>query len=159
VELGLSEVKLPGGEVQLKFRSGWIRSAAVTLGGAGLIGLCVAVVNLAQHQPAEVFGLLARWGFWWLLALAGMLILWDLAKLGLAYLGQLAKSVQDTAVAMHRIADRDDRDRDRMITETSFIGQRIQRLTDEMREERVEIRDQLAKQNACIETLVQALRK
>lgn len=136
--LGLDVTASPGGEIRLGFRSGWIRSLAITVGGVSVIGLALGALTLAQKQPAQVFELLSRWGFVWLLTLAAMFLSWDLLKVALGYLGNLADSVQETAVAMGRIADRDDRDRDRMITETAFVGQRLERLTDEMRAERAE---------------------
>lgn len=136
--LGLDGTPRPGGEIRVGFRHGWVRSLAVTIGGASLIGLVVGLLSLAERQPVQVFDLLSRWGFVWLLSLAAMLLSWDLAKMGLGYLGKLADSVQDSAVAMNRIADRDDRERERMVTETAFIGQRMERLIDEMREERIE---------------------
>jgi hypothetical protein len=139
--LGLSGVARPTGEIRLGFRTGMIRSAAVTVGGAGLVGLVIAVINLASKQPGQMFELLSRWGFVWLLVLIGMAFLWDLAKLALNYLGKLADSVQETAVAMNRIADRDDRERDRMTTEISYVGQRMERLSTEHRESRDEQRE------------------
>jgi hypothetical protein len=49
--------------------------------------------------------------------------------------------VQATAVAMNKIADRDDRERDRMITQTAYTCQRIEALTSEMRDghQRIEL--------------------
>lgn len=144
-----------GNEIRVGFRSGWVRSLAVTVGGVSAVGLTVAALNLIERQPAQMFELLSKWGFVWLLGLVGMLMAWDLAKMGLSYLGKLADSVQDSAVAMNRIADRDDRERDRMVTETAFIGQRLERLTEEMRGERAEHKAH----NDRIEELVRSMRQ
>lgn len=127
--LGLGAMESNVGEIRVGFRSGLFRSIAITAGGAGLIGLALGVLSLAQKQPAQVFELLSRWGFVWLLVLAAMFLLWDLLKVALGYLGKLADSVSETAVAMNRIADKDDRERDRMITETAFVGQRLERMS------------------------------
>lgn len=135
------------------FRSGWVRSAAITVGGVSLVGLAVGVLGLAEHQPAQVLELLSRWGFVWLLVLAAMFLLWDLAKLALGYLGNLAESVQQTAVAMNRIADRDDRERDRMGTEIAFVGQRMERVSRELQESRREQRDHNRKVSDMLEKL------
>lgn len=153
--LGLSASGRQPSEIRIGLRSGWVRFLSITFGGAGLVGTLIAVVDLAQRQPQQVFELLAHWGFWWIIAIIALLILWDLAKLVLGSLAKLADSVQDTAVAMNRIADRDDRDRDRMITETSFIGQRMERLTAEMRESRQEQKAQSDRIEAALRTLKQ----
>lgn len=152
--LGLGAAKSVS-EVRIGLRNGWIRSVAITMGGASVIGLVVGLFNLAERQPTQMFELLSRWGFVWLLALAAMFLCWDLAKIGLGYLGKLADSVQDSSVAMNRIADRDDRERDRMITETAFIGQRLERLTEEMRRERQEQKEH----NDRIEVMMRSLVK
>lgn len=137
--LGLSSAGHAVNEIRVGFRGGWVRSIALTLGGASLVGLGLGALSLAQHEPAQVFGLLSRWGFVWLLALAAMVMLWDLAKVGIGYLSKLADSVQDSAVAMARIADRDDRERDRMATEIAYLSQRMERHGGEMQELRQEL--------------------
>jgi hypothetical protein len=155
VGLGLSGTGRPPSEIRIGFRSGWVRFLGITVGGAGAVGAGIGVLDLAQRQPAQFFELLSRWGFAWLLALAALAFAWDLAKSGLGYLGKLADSVQESAVAMNRIADRDDRDRDRMITETSFIGQRMEKLSTEMRDSRAEQKAH----NERVEALIQRLMK
>ncbi len=153
--LGLGATPPRPSEIRVGFRAGWLRSVAITMGGASVFGLGIGFLNLAQREPLQFFELLSRWGFVWLLALAAMAFLWDLAKIALAYLGKLADSVQETAVAMGRIADRDDRDRDRMITETAFVGQRLERLSDELRGDREERRAF----NTRVEELIRAMAK
>lgn len=138
--IGLETPARPSGQVRLGFRAGWVRSVAVKVGGAGLVGLGLAAFSLAREQPAQVFDLLSKWGFVWILGLVAMLLAWDLAKLALGYLSKLADSVQETAVAMNRIADKDDRERDRMVTETAFVGQRLQRMAEQHEEWKVELR-------------------
>lgn len=158
MSLGLSGSGTPTGEIRVGFRSGWVRGLAISVGGAGIVGLTVAVLDLAQHNPQQVFALLSQWGFVWLLVLAAMVVTWDLAKTGLGYLGQLAKSVQESAVAMNRIADKDDREHDRLTTEISYIGQRMERLSavhqetrEEQRENHREVLAMLAKISAPAE--------
>lgn len=121
-------------DVRVGFRSGWLRSVAISVGGVGLLGVSWGFLSLAQAQPAQVFELLSRWGFVWLLSLAAMVLGWDLLKVGLGYLGKLADSVQDSAVAMNRIADRDDRERDRMITETAYVGEQMQNVVSALKD-------------------------
>jgi hypothetical protein len=138
--LGMHQTERPRSEIRVGFRTGWIRALTVSLGGAGILGVAGAIIGLAEKQPEQMFGLLMHWGVIWLLVLVAMLLLWDLAKLGLAYLGSLAESVKETAVAMNRIADKDDRERDRLVTTTEFVGQRLLRLSTEHEEWRAEQR-------------------
>lgn len=142
------------GQVKIGFRSGWLRVVAIQLGGAGLIGLAFAVLSLAQRQPVQMFDLLRGWGFAWLLILVALFIAWDLAKLGLGYLGKLADSVQAMGMAMNRIADKDDRERDRMVTETAFVGQRLQRMAEQHEEWKTEQRQHNVKLESLLEQLI-----
>lgn len=129
--LGISAVESSSGnQVRVGFRSGLLRSLAVKWGGVGLVGVGLALITLAQKQPSQVFDLLKGWGWVWILVLAAMVLFWDLAKIALGYLGNLTQSVQDTAIAMNRIADKDDRERDRMVTETAIVGRRLERLSE-----------------------------
>lgn len=134
MSLGLSGSGAPLGEVRVGFRSGWIRGLAISVGGAGLVGLVIAVLDLAQHNPQQFFELLSRWGWVWIIALASIFVVWDFSRALAAHLGKLADSVQQSAVAINRIADKDDRERDRMQTEVAFIGRRMMALTDEQQE-------------------------
>jgi hypothetical protein len=139
--LGLSGPEGHSSEIRVGFRTGLIRSLGITIGGAGAIGTVVALINLVQHQPQQFFDLLARWGWIWIIALAGIFGTWDLAKRLVGYVGKLAESVSQTAIAMNRIAEKDDRERDRMVTEMSYVSQRMQRMTDEQSDDREERRE------------------
>jgi hypothetical protein len=139
--LGLSGNGHPEGEIRVGFRRGLVRKLGVTFGGVGVLGLAIAVLELAQKEPQRFFDLLRAWGFIWLLALAGMAFFWDLLRKGMGYLGQLSTSVQESAVAMNRIADKDDRDKDRMQSEIAFIGRRMLALSDDQQKTRDEMRE------------------
>lgn len=130
--LGLGVTGKSKAEIRVGFRSGWIRSITVALGGAGILGLVFGMFNLAREQPDRVFALLGQWGFLWLIVLALMFLAWDLVKTGMHYLARLADSVQDSAVAMNRIADRDDREQERVTNEIGFVGRRLERLASDL---------------------------
>ena len=132
-----------------------LRSVALTAGGVGLIGLALGVLQLAHSQPDKFFDLLGRWGFVWVLVLAALIIAWDLLKVGLSHLGKLADSVQESAVAIRCIADRDDRERDRMITETAFIGHRMERQSLEL----AEIKSEQHEQRGQLDRIEQLLKE
>lgn len=138
--LGLGSHSRPSGEIRVGFRRGVVRSLVVTLGGAGLVSLAIGLINLSREQPTQMFDLLSKWGFVWIIALAGMFLAWDLAKVGLAHLAELVRSIQAGAVAMNRIADRDDRERDRLANEIGFVGRRVERLASDLTDHRDEQR-------------------
>ena len=154
VTLGLGGHGTPSGEVKVGFRSGWLKSFGLKVGSAGLIGIVLAAMALAKQQPTQVFALLANWGVVWVLALAAMFLLWDLAKEGLKYLGILAEGVKETAVAMNRLADKDDRERDRMLTETAYISQSVRRMSERHEDWKDEQRDH----NRRVEEMLKGIR-
>lgn len=135
---GLGDAAASGTEVRVGFRSGLVRVLSISLGGAGLVGGAAVLVDFAGRQPAQVMALLSQWGWVWLVVLAAMFLVWDLAKSGIVHLGRLADSVRDSAVAIGKMADKDDRERERMVTETAFILQRV----DKMRAEHEDFRDE-----------------
>lgn len=110
-------------------------------------GAAVAVVlglfTLLRQEPKDGFGLLRQWGAGWVIELAIGYWAWTIAMRGLDYLGKLAGGVQDSAIAIARLADKDDRERDRMITETSYIGSEMKKISAGLGE--------LKEQNARIE--------
>lgn len=139
--LGLSAGGSHSGEIRVGFRHGIFRYLGITVGGAGALGGVLALLDLAKQHPDQFFGLLAKWGWVWFIVLALVAATWDLAKRGMGHLGKLADSVQDSAIAMNRIADRDDRERDRMQMEIAFIGGRMEKLSSEHEKTREEMRD------------------
>jgi hypothetical protein len=128
------------GQLRLGFRSGILRTFALSFGGVSGAGIALGAFQLIKDNPSVAFQVLQKWGFVWLLGLVAMYFGWDLLKRGLVHLGALSSAVQDSAVAISRIADKDDRERDRMITETAFIGQRLEIMASEMRNGRAEQR-------------------
>ena len=142
-------------EIRVGLRSGWVRSVAISVGSAGILGLAAGVIGLAQRHPDQVLDLLSRWGFVWLLVLAAMILVWDLVKGGIDYLGRLSEGVHETAVAMNRIADRDDRERQQMITETAFVGRRIERLGAQHEEWKAEQREHNAKLEEMLRSVLE----
>jgi hypothetical protein len=130
----------PEGQLKLGFRTGILRTFVISFGGAGGVGIAFAAFQLIKDNPTVAFQVLQKFGFLWLLGLVAMYFGWDLLKRGLVHLGALSTAVQDSAVAIARIADKDDRERDRMITETAFIGQRLEIMAAEMRNGRAEQR-------------------
>jgi hypothetical protein len=150
--LGLSGAGDHSGEIRVGFRRGLVRYLGITIGGAGILGLVVAVLGLAQKEPQRFFDLLSRWGFVWLLSLAAMGFAWDLVGKGIGHIGRLADSMHESAIAVNRIADRDDRERDRMQMEIAFVGGRMEKLSadhektrDEMRDHHREVVDMISK--------------
>ncbi len=143
-----------GSELRVGFRSGILRTFVLSLGGAGGLGLVLAAIQVAHDSPAEFFKLLQGWGAAWLIALVALYFAWDIGKGAVGQLSKLADGVKDSAVAVNRIADRDDRERDRMVTETAYVGQQLEKLLNESRADRAAQREH----NERIEQLVREMK-
>ena len=143
----------PSGEIRLGFRTGLVRTFVLTMSGASGLGLVIAAFDLAKENPAVVLELLKQWGFIWILVLVSMYFAWDIGRALVRHLGKLSESVQESAVAMGRIADKDDRERDRMVTETAFIGQRLEKMSADMKEHRAEQRARDARMEGLLSSI------
>jgi hypothetical protein len=138
--LGGSPVQ-PGSEIKVDLKSRLLERI-VGLIGALIPGAALAIVlagfTLLRQQPQNSFDLLRQWGAWWIVSIAAGYWIWTFAMRLIDELRRLGTGVQDSAVAITRLADRDDRDRDRMLTETAFVGSTVQKLgvsVTEMREQ------------------------
>jgi uncharacterized protein YacL len=134
--LGLGSYGEGATSIRVGMRSGILRYASVALGGVGTVGVVLAAFSILQRQPKEAFQLLGNWGVWWIVTLVLGYFAFTLAMKAVDHLGRLASGVQDTAVAMTRLAEKDDRERDRMITETAYVGQKVRAMAESM--ERIE---------------------
>lgn len=136
----------PGTELRVSLSSRVLgkalRVAEGLIPGAAL-AIVLGVFTLLRDEPKDGFALLRQWGAGWVIALAAGYWAWTIAMRGLDYVNRLATGVQDSAIAIARLADKDDRERDRMITETSYIGAEMKRITASLGE--------LKDQNARIE--------
>ena len=140
--LGLNPDDHPKGEIRL-------RASGVVLSGRspsaweapGYSGLAGGAFSVAQKQPDQVFALLSHWGYLWLLGMAAMVLLWDLAKVGSALSGVAGRQRAGIGRGYEPYGrPRRSRYSERMITETcDFVCQRAEApLTHEMREGREE---------------------
>ncbi len=127
-----------------------------------MLAICLGLIELLKSNPAAGIELLKSWGPGFLLGLLAIVIVGTfLDKMAAAWdkmAGSWQSSVdaqQQVAVSLQRLADKDDRERDRMVTETAFVGQRLERLADEMRAERIEQKAH----NDRIEKLMESLQK
>lgn len=121
----------PGSEIRVDLKSRFL-DRVLHLLGALIPGASLAIVlgafTLLRQQPKEGFDLLRQWGAWWMVVLVGGYWIWSLGMRLIDKIERLATGVQDSAVSIARLADRDDRERDRMITETAYVGQKMQEL-------------------------------
>lgn len=116
-------------DVRVFFREGWVKAIGVALGGTGSVAVVLGTYELIEREPKLAFDLLAQWGGRFVLCLVFGVLLYKLAILFIAHLARLAAGVQEMAVAMARLADKDDRERDRMITETMYVGAQMQKVS------------------------------
>jgi|GEM_PF-1643897 len=102
MEAALGEVKLPSGEVEAKFRSGWLRHFRVVLSSASGAAVVLGIFTLLQQRPSEGFRLLDSWGPWPVLAIVVLV-------LAAPFLARLSETIGSafTAIVAHtqRTAD------------------------------------------------------
>ena len=122
----------PGSEIRVDLKSRFL-DRALHLLGALIPGASLAMVlgafTLLRQQPKEGFELLRQWGAWWVVVLVVGYWIWSLGMRLIDKLERLASGVQDSAVSIARLADRDDRERDRMITETAYVSQKVREVS------------------------------
>lgn len=120
-----------GSEIRVDLRSRFLQQALHLLSqlvpGAA-VALVLGAYTLLRQQPTEGFGLLRQWGAWWLVVIFVSWLLYGLAGRIVDKLDRIGSGMQDMALAVTRVADRDDRERDRMITETAYVGEQVQKL-------------------------------
>lgn len=148
--LGLHAAR-PDNELRVSLSSkmlGKVFRVAESLIPGAAVAVVLGIFTLLRQEPKDGFGLLRQWGAGWVIALAVGYWAWTIAMRALDHLGTLAAGVQDSAVAIARLADKDDRERDRMITETSYIGAEMKKISSSLGE--------LKEQNARIEQSLRA---
>ena len=138
-----------GSEIKVDLKSRLLDRILHLLGlmipGASL-AVVLGALTLLRQQPHDGFSVLRQWGAWWMVVIAAGYWIWTLAMRIIDLVGskldKLAIGMQDSAVAIARLADRDDRERDRMITETAYIGQKMTRMSEAMERIETMLKDQ-----------------
>ena len=72
--LGLGHTDGPAAEVKVGFRTGWLRYVGVAFGGASGMAIVLGVIEVVKAEPIQAFGLLDKWGPWFLVILVGLLV-------------------------------------------------------------------------------------
>lgn len=71
--LGLAGLNAPKADIDMGFRTGWLKHVALVMGGAGGVAIVLGVFKLLDTQPDKSFALLQSWGPNTLLCLVGIL--------------------------------------------------------------------------------------
>lgn len=103
----------------------WFRGLFYT--GAAGVGVVITLgfLDLLKNNPSSASEVLRGWGPGFVLGLLALVV-------GGAFLDKMVdaqrssvEAQQEVAVALTKLAERDDRDRDRMVTETQYMAQRM----------------------------------
>jgi hypothetical protein len=96
----------------------------LALGGGWSIGAAVAygVFELLHQDPKDAFPLLRSWGPWAFLSIIAVYVVYDLVKMLLNIFQRGVIAMEHTAVALQRVADKDDRQTQELQTLTSYTS-------------------------------------
>jgi len=96
-------------DVQVGFRSGWLRHIGVAIGGASGTAVALGCYEILRSQPDKSFQLLQVWGPAFLVAMLGILVFGKLIEALISAIREsftmVASSVHDSAKAADRTAD------------------------------------------------------
>jgi hypothetical protein len=103
----------------------WLRSL-IYPGVAGVvITILLAYMELLKANPAAGGDLLRSWGPGFVLGLIALVVIGVFLDKMVDAQTSSVEAQQKVAVALTQLAERDDRDRDRMVTETQYMAQRM----------------------------------
>jgi hypothetical protein len=115
----LAQLAPPGGVGK------WLRGL-VYPGAAGLmLALALGFFELLKNNPAAGIEVLKSWGPGFVLALLALVVVGSFLDKIVDAQTAGVEAQQKVAVALAQLAERDDRDRDRMVTETQYMAQRM----------------------------------
>ena len=105
--------------------AGWLRKLLYP-GAAGLmLAVTLAFFELLKINPAASAELLKLWGPGFVLGLLALLVVGSFLDKMVDAQQSGVQAQQRVAIALTQLAERDDRDRDRMVTETQYMAQRM----------------------------------
>lgn len=95
-------------------------------GAAGvIITIMLAYAELLKRDPVAAMDLLKGWGPGFVLGLLALVVVGVFLDKMVDAQRSGVDAQQKVAVALTQLAERDDRDRDRMLTETQYMAQRM----------------------------------
>jgi hypothetical protein len=141
VDMALNE--LPGGQVTVGFRSGWVRHLRIALSSAGGMAFVLAVFGLLERQPIGGFQLLTSWGPWPVVMLVGLALaghfLSRISDTLQVSFGAVVASIQQgavahtkTAEALGRLAEQGNRHHEEVERLTEYAVQELPRLQERL---------------------------
>jgi ubiquinone biosynthesis protein UbiJ len=103
----------------------WIRHLLYP-GAAGImLAITLSFIKLLGTDPAAGTELLRGWGPGFVLGLLALVVVGAFLDKMVDAQRSSVDAQQKVAVALTQLAERDDRDRDRMVTETQYMAQRM----------------------------------
>jgi hypothetical protein len=103
----------------------WIRSLIYPGVAGAIIAILLTYMQLLKTNPTAGTDLLKGWGPGFVLGLLALVVVGVFLDKMVDAQRSSVDAQQKVAVALTQLAERDDRDRDRMVTETQYMAQRM----------------------------------
>ena len=103
----------------------WVRGIMYPGAAGVMLAVTLALLDLLKTSPSAAMDLLKTWGPGFVLGLLALLVVSSFLDKMVDAQKSGVEAQQQVAVALTQLAERDDRDRDRMVTETQYMAQRM----------------------------------
>jgi hypothetical protein len=117
----MTEISTAVGEAMGK----WIRGLIYPGVAGAIIAILLTYMQLLKTNPTAGTDLLKGWGPGFVLGLLALVVVGVFLDKMVDAQRAGVEAQQKVAVALTQLAERDDRDRDRMVTETQYMAQRM----------------------------------
>ncbi len=104
----------------------WIRNLLYPGVAGVMIAITLGIIDLLKSSPNAGVELLKSWGPGFLLGLLAIAVVGTFLDKVTSSWQSSVDAQQQVAVALTQLAEKDDRDRDRMVTETQYMMQRME---------------------------------
>ena len=104
----------------------WLRNLLYPGVAGVMIAITLGIVDLLKSSPTAGVELLKSWGPGFLLGLLAIAVVGTFLDKMTSSWQSSVDAQQQVAVALTQLAEKDDRDRDRMVTETQYMMQRME---------------------------------
>lgn len=103
----------------------WIRNLLYPGVAGVMIAITLGIIDLLKSSPTAGVELLKSWGPGFLLGLLAIAVVGTFLDKMTSSWQSSVDAQKQVAVALTQLSEKDDRDRDRMVTETQYMAQRM----------------------------------
>ena len=103
----------------------WIRNLMYPGAAGVMLAITLGFIDLLKTNPTAGADILKSWGPGFVLGILALVVVGTFLDKMIDAQQSSVEAQQKVAVALTQLAERDDRDRDRMVTETQYMAQRM----------------------------------